>query len=138
VSKVALITSGGKHPSSEFKIFLKTTASGLGLAVAKSLSAKGWLISIADMNESTGQKAASSLPGSIFHQSNVTSYTSLSSTFQKAFDQFGHIAFFFANAGIVERDSFYTKFPSSGPPPEPDMLSIDIDLKAVVATGYLA
>jgi NAD(P)-dependent dehydrogenase (short-subunit alcohol dehydrogenase family) len=83
MSKVALITGGGKHRSSTLKILLTTTASGLGLAVAKSLSAKGWLISIADMNESTGQKAASSLPGSIFHQTNVTSYTSLSSIFQK-------------------------------------------------------
>lgn len=112
-------------------------ASGLGLAVATSLASKGWKISIADMNVSAGEKAASSLNGT-FHKTNVTDYTSLSTTFDRTFNEYGHIDFVFANAGIVERDSFYTKFPASGPPPEPNMLSVDIDLKAVISTGYLA
>jgi len=116
---------------------LKSLASGLGLAVANSLASKGWLISIADMNVTAGEAAAKSL-SSTFHQTNVTDYTSLSSTFDKTFTEYGHIDFVFANAGIVERDSFYAKFPASGPPPPPDMLSVDIDLKAVIATGYLA
>ncbi|KAG9246354.1 hypothetical protein BJ878DRAFT_293707 [Calycina marina] len=122
MAKVALVTGG---------------ASGLGLAVATSLASKGWKISIADLSENSGSAAASSLRG-IFHKTNVTDYTSLSTAFQKTFDEFGQIDFVFANAGIVERDSFYKKFPSSGPPPPPDMLSVDIDLKSVIATGYLA
>src|ERR1700709_5597 len=89
------------------------------------------------MNVSAGEAAAATLKGT-FHKTNVTDYISLSTTFEKTFQEHGQIDFVFANAGIVERDSFYAKFPSTGPPPPPDMLSVDIDLKAVIATGYLA
>ena len=116
---------------------MTTIASGLGLAVATSLAKKGWRLSLADMNVPAGTAAASSL-NATFHATNVTDYTSLSRTFEETFQQFGQIDFVFANAGIVERDSFYARFPSSGPPPAPNMLSVDIDLKAVIATGYLA
>jgi NAD(P)-dependent dehydrogenase (short-subunit alcohol dehydrogenase family) len=116
---------------------LITPASGLGLAVAASLASKGWKLLLADMNMTAGEAAASNLKAT-FHKTNVADYTSLSSAFEKTFQEFGQIDFVFANAGIVERDSFYAKFPGTGPPPPPDMLSVDIDLKAVIATGYLA
>ena len=119
-----------------FNILMMMIASGLGLAVATSLASKGWKISIADMNENAGNEAATSLKGS-FHKTNVNDYASLSSTFDKTFKEYGQIDFVFANAGIVERDNFYAKFPNDGPPPPPEMLSVDIDLKAVIATGYL-
>jgi len=48
------------------------------------------------------------------------------------------LAFAFADAGIVGRDNFNTQHSTDGPPPEPNQLSIDINLKAVVTTGYLA
>lgn len=139
MAKVALITGGGKRLSFERKncIRLIILASGLGLAVATSLAAKGWKIVISDMNVSAGESAAASLEGT-FYKTNVTDYASLSTTFDETFKKYGHIDFVFANAGIVERDSFYAKFPATGPPPEPNMLSLDIDLKAVIATGYLA
>jgi NAD(P)-dependent dehydrogenase (short-subunit alcohol dehydrogenase family) len=116
---------------------LISLASGLGLAVATSLATKGWKISIADMNVSAGEAASKIIKGK-FYKTNVTDYTSLSTTFEKTFQEFGQIYFVFANAGIVERDNFYATFPSTGPPPPPDMLSVDIDLKAVIATGYLS
>lgn len=116
---------------------LKLLASGLGLAVATFLASKGWKISVADMNVKAGEATASTLEGT-FHKTNVTDYTSLSTTFENTFQEFGQIDFVFANAGIVERDSFYAKFPNTGPPPPPNMLSVDIDLKSVIATGYLA
>ncbi|KAH6672051.1 3-beta-hydroxysteroid dehydrogenase [Halenospora varia] len=122
VAKVALITGG---------------ASGLGLAVATSLAKKGWKLSLCDMNEKAGKEAAAKL-NATFHKTNVTDYGSLSTTFDKTFKEFGRIDFVFANAGIVERDNFYAVFPNTGPPPEPDQLSVDIDLKAVITTGYLA
>jgi NAD(P)-dependent dehydrogenase (short-subunit alcohol dehydrogenase family) len=109
----------------------------LGLAVATSLASKGWKISVADMNVTTGEAAAATLKGK-FYKTNVTDYASISAVFESTFQHFGQIDFVFANAGIVERDSFYAKHPSTGPPPAPDMLSVDIDLKAVIATGYLA
>jgi NAD(P)-dependent dehydrogenase (short-subunit alcohol dehydrogenase family) len=116
---------------------LTLVASGLGLAVATSLASKGWQLVIADMNVSAGEAAATSLKAA-FYKTNVTDYASLSNTFEQAFRKFRRIDFVFANAGIVEKDSFFAKFPNTGPPPEINMLSVDIDLKAVIATGYLA
>lgn len=89
------------------------------------------------MNVKTGEEAAATLKGK-FYETNVTDYTSLSTTFEKTFQEFGQIDFVFANAGIVERGNFYTKFPNTGPPPPPNMLSVEINLKAVITTGYLA
>jgi len=122
MSKIALITGG---------------ASGLGLAVAKSLASQGWQISIADMNTSAGEAAAVSLSAT-FHKTDVTDYTSLSMTFDSTFKQYGHIDFVFANAGVIERYSFYAKSSDQGPPPKPDMLTLEVNLKAVIYTSYLA
>lgn len=127
-NKVALITGG---------------ASGMGLAVATALSARGnWTLHLVDLNETAGKDAASSLPNAQFHKTNVTSYASLSSTFETAFKTSGQLDFVFANAGIVERDNFYEVFDAgtsgTAPPPEPNQLSIDINLKAVVNTSVLA
>lgn len=44
----------------------------------------------------------------------------------------------FANAGIVDNVDFYAKHYDQGPPPELDQLAVDIDLKSVIATTYLA
>jgi NAD(P)-dependent dehydrogenase (short-subunit alcohol dehydrogenase family) len=78
------------------------------------------------MNQKTGQQAASSLNGT-FHKTNVTNYSSLSTTFEKTFQEFGQIDFVFANAGIVERDNFYAKFPDSGPPVRINAFLICVD-----------
>ncbi|KAF2404509.1 3-beta-hydroxysteroid dehydrogenase [Trichodelitschia bisporula] len=120
--KVALITGG---------------ASGMGLAVAEALSARGgWDLHLLDLNTERGEAAAKSVSGS-FHKTDVNNYASLSSTFDKIHKTAGRLDFVFANAGIVERWNFYGKQEQT-PPPEPDMLSIDIDLKSVVTTTYLA
>jgi NAD(P)-dependent dehydrogenase (short-subunit alcohol dehydrogenase family) len=85
-----------------------------------------------------GEEAASRLGGLVkFSQVNVNSYASLSATFDKIFEYSGRLDFVFANAGIVEKWNFYAKHKVS-PPPEPDQLSIDIDLKSVVNQSYLA
>lgn len=92
---------------------------------------------VADLNQTAGEEAARSLGGT-FHKTDVTDYASISSVFEKAFQQHGQIDIVFANAGIVERDNFYAKHDTNGPPPPPNMLSLDINLKAVINTGYLA
>ncbi|RDW61603.1 NAD(P)-binding protein-27 [Coleophoma crateriformis] len=134
VQRTALITGG---------------ASGMGLAVAQALSARGnWSIYLVDLNSAAGNAAAASLKNACFHQCNITSYASLSAVFQRVFRANSRIDFVFANAGIAEKANFYTKHaPRSDdevdddndePPPEPDLLVVDICLKAVITTSYLA
>ncbi|OQE40020.1 hypothetical protein PENCOP_c006G00412 [Penicillium coprophilum] len=126
--KVALITGG---------------ASGMGLAVAKALSLReDWEIHILDINSERGAHTAKDIPRTTFHYANVTIYSDLAAAFQSMFQQHKKLDFVFANAGIIERTNFYsTPADDSGdvcPPPEPDLLSIDADLKGVIFTSYLA
>lgn len=124
-SKVAIITGG---------------ASGFGLAVTEALTSKGWTVHIFDLNQAAGSAVASRLPKTIFHEVDVTSWPSLSSAFDAAFRQEdGRLDFVFANAGILEKGDFYERRDvTQGPPPEPKDMSIEINLKGVIATSYLA
>ncbi|KAJ5698365.1 hypothetical protein N7462_000370 [Penicillium macrosclerotiorum] len=128
-TKVALITGG---------------ASGMGLAVAKALSARpDWIIHILDINEERGAQTAQDLPRTFFHRADVTKYSELGEAFQQSFKAQGRLDFVFANAGVIERTNFYAEHPVANeqdvtPPPELDLLSIDADLKGVVLTTYLA
>jgi NAD(P)-dependent dehydrogenase (short-subunit alcohol dehydrogenase family) len=109
----------------------------MGLAVAEALSKRGgWSLHLLDLNEERGNTAATSVKGR-FWKNNVNSYDELASVFDQIFKSEGRLDFVFANAGIVERWDFYGKHEQS-PPPEPDLLSIDIDYKSVVTTTYLA
>lgn len=69
----------------------------------------------------------------------MTSWPSLSSAFDAAFRQEdGRLDFVFANAGIVEKGDFYERRDvTHGPPPDPKDMSIEINLKGVIATSYL-
>jgi NAD(P)-dependent dehydrogenase (short-subunit alcohol dehydrogenase family) len=111
----------------------------MGLAVAKALAAQGnWHVHLLDINEERGKIAAKDIGSDAqFHKTNVTSYESLSKTFHTITNSTNRLDFVFANAGVVERWNFYQENTTS-PPPEPDMISIDIDLKSVVSTVYLA
>jgi NAD(P)-dependent dehydrogenase (short-subunit alcohol dehydrogenase family) len=127
MSKIALITGG---------------ASGMGLAVAKVLADKGWRCVLLDMNAKAGAEAVASVANSEFIQTNVTAWDSLSSAFDTTFEKHGALDFVFANAGIVERDNFYEK-PAPDVlqgriPPRPNLSTIDVNLKAVIDTAYLA
>ncbi|KAL5329675.1 hypothetical protein ACEPPN_003190 [Leptodophora sp. 'Broadleaf-Isolate-01'] len=119
---VALITGG---------------ASGMGLAVATSLAQKGWAVSIADLNVEAGEKVAKEILGS-FYRTDVRDFDSLTSTFDQVFKKHGQINFVFANAGVPERQNFYAKTDDiSGFPAALDFV-VDINLKSVISTSYLA
>jgi NAD(P)-dependent dehydrogenase (short-subunit alcohol dehydrogenase family) len=137
---VALITGGGKdtnHIHVRTFPLIKLAASGMGLAVATSLAKKGWKVNIADLNAEAGEKAVKET-GLSFFMTYISNYASLSGTFEKVFDQHGQINFVFANAGVGERKNFYsTSQDISAPPAELDFL-IDIDLKSVINSAYLA
>jgi NAD(P)-dependent dehydrogenase (short-subunit alcohol dehydrogenase family) len=129
-TRVALITGG---------------ASGMGLATAQRLAATGvWTLHLVDLNQEAGDAAVKALSASgasaHFHAVNVTSYESLSGAFEAVFKAEGRLDFVFANAGIVERHSFYEipKTEGAAPPPPPNLLTLDINLNAVVTTAYLA
>ena len=116
----------------------------MGLAVANALSLReDWEIHILDINSERGAHTARELPRTMFHHANVTKYSDLAAAFQDTFQQHSKLDFVFANAGVIERTNFYST-PQAGtsrdvcPPPEPDLLSIDADLKGVIFTAYLA
>ncbi|KAI8661156.1 hypothetical protein NCS55_00984900 [Fusarium keratoplasticum] len=123
--------------STEKVIIITGGASGMGLAVARSLASAGWRVHILDLNETAGAVAVRENPELRFTQTDVNSFESLSSAFDNIFKAEGRLDVVFANAGILQTDNFYEKA-SSLPPPEPRQLSIDINLKAVINTSYLA
>lgn len=121
--------------------FITGGASGMGLAVAQALSSRTdeeWDLHIIDLNGDAGKTAVASLKNAHFHQANVTDYPSLVSAFEATWSKSGRLDFVYANAGIVERFNFYEETPLNAPPPPPNQLSIDINLKAVVNTSWLA
>lgn len=123
--------------STEKVIIITGGASGMGLAVARSLASAGWRVHILDLNKTAGAVAVRENPELRFTQTDVHSFESLSSAFDNIFKAEGRLDVVFANAGILQTDNFYEKA-SSLPPPEPRQLSIDINLKAVINTSYLA
>jgi len=106
----------------------------MGLAVAKALASRGgWTLHLLDL-----RPPIDDVENATFHKTNVMDYDSLATTFQKVFDADGRLDFVFANAGIVERFDFYEAHPASKPPPPPNQTVIDINLKAVINTSWLA
>lgn len=122
------------------KAIITGGASGFGLAVTEALVAKGWKVHIFDLNHNAGKVVASRLHNTVFHKVDVTSWPSLSTAFDAAFrDEEPRLDFVFANAGILEKGDFYERHDvANGPPPEPKDMSIEINLKGVIATSYLA
>ena len=117
-----------------------STASGFGLNVATALVKRSnWRVHLLDLNGVSGLKAAKSLgAAATFHKVNATIYSELSRTFDDIFRAEGRLDFVFGNAGIVERFNFYEQHPADKPPPELDMRVVEINLKAVYTTSYLA
>jgi NAD(P)-dependent dehydrogenase (short-subunit alcohol dehydrogenase family) len=127
-NKVALITGG---------------VSGMGLAVAKALAARGgWDLHIVDMNPSAGATAVESLPSAKFHQADVTDYDSLARSFRDIFAETRRLHFVFANAGIAEQTNFYERHETGDdglqPPPPPNTALTRVMFDGVVSTCYLA
>ncbi|KAI1470922.1 3-beta-hydroxysteroid dehydrogenase [Daldinia caldariorum] len=122
-SKVAIITGG---------------ASGLGLATARSLSQKGWHVHVFDLSVTDDDSVKSEINRCAFHKVDVTSWDSLSSAFDAVFKAEGRLDFVFANAGVMEKGNFFERHNPSLPPPEPEELSVGVNLKGAVKTSYLA
>ncbi|KAK4505171.1 hypothetical protein PRZ48_003134 [Zasmidium cellare] len=119
--KVAVITGG---------------ASGIGLEVVKALAGRpDWNVHVLDISDREVTSASARITT---HKADVTNYEQLANVFHKIFKTSNsRIDFVFANAGIIESQDFYKKQKTS-PPPPPDLRSIDVDLKGLVQTCYLA
>lgn len=120
MSGVALITGG---------------ASGMGFAVAKELSQRGWRVAIVDISTSTGMQAQKALgENALFFKADVSQYQEQRTTFEAVYERFGRLDFVFANAGIPGRANFY-EHATHGPP---DILVLEICLNGVVYSSHLA
>jgi hypothetical protein len=113
----------------------------MGLAVAAALSQRGdWNVHILDLNVKSGEAVAAKLANTTFHKADVVDYDGLAATFKTVFISSGkRLDFVFGNAGVIEKRNFYAKHNTGDePPPTPDLLSVDVDLKGVINTSYLA
>jgi 15-hydroxyprostaglandin dehydrogenase (NAD) len=125
------------HNTAEKKVALITGAgSGIGLFTSKDLAAKGWNVSIVELNEKAGQAAADEVNG-IFIKTDVTVYADQANAFQKTFGKWGRIDFVFGNAGILDLEDFY-EIETVLPPKEPNILSSKVNWDAAIYTAYLA
>lgn len=112
----------------------------MGLAVATALVNKGgWKVHLLDLNVTAGIKAVGGLGGNaVFHKANVTIYSDLAQIFDAIFKAEGRLDFVFGNAGVVEGFNFYKRHEEGGPPPELDTRIVEVNLKAIYYTCYLA
>lgn len=122
--------------------------SGIGLAVAQSFAAKGWRLALLDVKPGSAHDLTKTFPGSTFHETDVSSFDSLSHSFQDVWAEHGRVDFVFANAGVVPRRSFYAPLSTVGvevnqgsvavpPAPNDAMVNIQVNLTGVIMTTYL-
>lgn len=111
----------------------------MGLAVVQALASRpDWNVHVLDISEAGLQEISNCSSQITSHKADVTSYDQLADVFHTIFTASNsRIDFVFANAGIIESQDFYKKQKTS-PPPPPDLRSIDVDLKGLVQTCYLA
>ncbi|KAJ6133789.1 15-hydroxyprostaglandin dehydrogenase [Penicillium sp. IBT 18751x] len=123
MSSVAIITGG---------------ASGIGLATSRLLLADGWHVVIVD--QSLNGAIVADDVGASFIQASVNEYSSLARAFTEVWNRFGRLNFVFANAGVLETQSFYANHQNDqdGIPPPPDLKVIDVNLNGVIYTTHLA
>ncbi|KAI1325884.1 short chain dehydrogenase reductase [Xylariaceae sp. FL0255] len=118
--KVAIITGG---------------SSGIGLAAARIFISKGATVHNIDVKEPSTDEKVDELPNLYFHQSDVSNWVDLRSTF----DAIGPVDFVFANAGVTERPNFFEDtFDDAGQLAEPSRELMNVNLNGVLFTVKLA
>ena len=115
MSKVALVTGA---------------SSGIGLALAKHLLSKSWLVVLADIRE---PKNDEDLPSerSLFVKADVGVFDDQARLFEQAFQWHGRLDFAALNAGIDDRDDIFGSINLKSPPTKPDMATFDVCLSGV-------
>ena len=129
-------------------VLITGAARGIGLACATRLAEVGAIVTISDIQSETGEAAARELISRglrvQFVQSDVTSYTSQVALFKNAmvFGE-GKIDVVVPNAGICAEQNLFDMIPTEpqdldNEPPEPGYSTMDVNLKGVYYSCYLA
>ncbi|KAK8182306.1 hypothetical protein BC567DRAFT_206878 [Phyllosticta citribraziliensis] len=111
-------------------------SSGIGLALTQHLVSKAWHVVLLDLKP---PPRSASLPNdaTLFVQCDVSSWSSQSSAFARAFEWRKRVDFAALNAGIDDRDDIFNTLPStngSSAPPlptRPNMKTLEVDLFGV-------
>ncbi len=119
-------------------------ASGIGLALTKTLLSKGYKVCMGDVNAATGTSLSSELgPLTLFVPCNVAIYSQLAHLFKSAFEWGGNrLDFFAANAGIDDRQAMLEKDEKmskevEGVPEELNLITLRVNLDAVLQGMWL-
>ncbi|KIW86360.1 hypothetical protein Z517_01756 [Fonsecaea pedrosoi CBS 271.37] len=114
----------------------------MGLSVVQDLVSQGWNVEIVDLDVKMGRDAEAQLGQKVhFTRANVVDYEQQASAFAQAWKRWGRIDLVFANAGILDRTDFSAPAPeddSTGAPPKPDVLTVDVCLYGAIWSSYLA
>ena len=138
-----MATNGATSVSEAPVAIITGGASGMGLAVAQDLSAKGWNLTIIDLSPESLEKVKDQFDSNhtLFIELDVTNYESQADAFVQTWNRWTRLDFVFANAGIGDRMNFYapaTSLLANGAPAKPSELVIDICLNGMVYSAYLA
>lgn len=119
------------YPGNNVKsCFTNWASSGIGLALAKHLLAKSWLVVMADIKE---PEKLEDLPceRAIFVKADAGAYYDQANLFDKAFKWRGRLDFAALNAGIDDRDDTFASINARSPPTKLDMSTFGVDLLGV-------
>ena len=138
-------TNGTTERSSSPVAYITGGASGIGLAVAEDLHARGWNLCIVDLNNESIATVESKFAGgrTIFENVDVTDYEAQGRTFLKTWEKWHRLDLVFVNAGVGDKTNFFapaTEFLPNlpGVPAKPNELVIDVCLNSMVYSAYLA
>lgn len=117
--KVAIVTGG---------------ASGIGLSMTKYFASEGYAVVIFDVNSASGASVAESVAAESpkatvsFKQTDVSSWETLSATFEEVYKEQGRIDVVMANAGISEQGSSSLVTLGEEKPSKPNLKVLDVNL----------
>ncbi|TGO31654.1 hypothetical protein BHYA_0455g00030 [Botrytis hyacinthi] len=113
-------------------------ANGIGEAYTRALSAAGVNVCIGDMDSEGGSKFASKLERAKFVKCDVTIWEDQRRLFTEAASFTGKVDYVIANAGICAPDEVFTFAGKGQEPTEPNLKTVDVNLKGTLYTTKLA
>ncbi|GAB1218344.1 hypothetical protein ATERTT37_007598 [Aspergillus terreus] len=105
-------------------------SSGIGLALARQLSLKGWRIVMADI-QSPPEAEGADTERKLYVKANVASWDDQIRLFETAFKWHNRLDLAALNAGIDERDDIFHTIDAQNPPKKPNMTPFDVNLTGV-------
>lgn len=81
-------------------------ATGIGAAIARALTARGYRVAVTDLNVEAAERLAAELDGAVALQLDVTDRASVEAACQRAIEELGALALWVSNAGISTMKRF--------------------------------